>query len=91
MVFTVYVLSNPQGRIYIGQTSDLPRRIVEHNTPEHNIRKHTSRIAGPWSLAYSEVFSTRSGAMRRERELKSGQGRQWLSELLGRASPPEAD
>jgi putative endonuclease len=29
--------------------------------------------------------------MKRERWLKSGMGRQWLNEKLGRASPPQAD
>ena len=30
-MFWVYVLQNPKGRFYIGQTEDLPARLVSHN------------------------------------------------------------
>ena len=88
----MYVLrSQSTGRRYVGQTEDLARRVVEHNTPEHNPRKHTSRHPGPWMLVYSEAHATRAEAMKRERWLKSGAGRRWLDDLPGRASPPAAD
>jgi putative endonuclease len=91
--FTVYVLvSDSTGRRYVGQTEDLERRLAEHNTPAHNVRKYTSRNAGPWRLVFSEEYATRAEAMRREKWLKSGVGRQWLQVTLnGRASPPQAD
>ncbi|MFG0273439.1 MAG: GIY-YIG nuclease family protein [Phycisphaerales bacterium] len=92
-MFFVYVLvSEATGKRYIGQTDDLDRRIAEHNDPQHNPRKFTSRNAGAWRLVYSEPFSTRAAAMARERWLKSGVGRAWLTEAInGRASPPQAD
>jgi len=92
-VFVVYVLvSEATGKRYIGQTDDLDRRIAEHNDPDHNPRKFTSRNAGPWRVVYSETYPTRAAAMARERWLKSGAGRAWLNERLnGRASPPPAD
>ena len=90
--FWVYVLvSQSTGRRYIGQTSDLIRRIHEHNTPEHNLQRYTSRHAGPWRLIHSEEHPTRAAAMQRERWLKSGVGRSWLDRSIGRASPPVAD
>jgi putative endonuclease len=82
-VFVVYVLvSEATGKRYIGQTDDLDRRIAEHNDPDHNPRKFTSRNVGPWRLAYSETFPTRAEAMARERWLKSGAGRKWLTGRL---------
>ena len=92
MRYRVYVLvSETTGRRYVGQTGDLPRRLAEHNDPAHNPRKFTSRNPGPWVLVYSEPHPTRSEAMRRERFLKSGAGRDWLAGEIGRAGPPEAD
>ncbi|MFM9966665.1 MAG: GIY-YIG nuclease family protein [Planctomycetaceae bacterium] len=90
--FWVYVLvSETTGRRYIGQTQDLNRRLTEHNNPEHNLRKFTSRNVGPWRLVYSEKHATRAEAMQRERWLKSGAGRAWLNRSIGRLSPPVAD
>jgi putative endonuclease len=89
---TVYVLiSESMGRRYVGQTDDFDRRLIEHNSPDHNPRKFTSRNAGPWRLVHKEVLATRAEAMARERWLKSGIGREWLDSAPGRASPPQAD
>jgi len=30
MAFFVYVLLNPEGKTYVGQTTDVPRRLVPH-------------------------------------------------------------
>lgn len=91
-MFFVYVLrSVSTGKHYVGQTSDISRRIHEHNDPEHNPVKFTSRNRGPWELIHSEEYKTRSEAMRRERWLKSGARRGWIAEHTGRASPPQAD
>ena len=92
MRFFVYVIeSNTTGRRYVGQTSDLSRRLGEHNNPNHNLTKYTSKQAGPWELIHKEVFVDRTDAMKRELWLKSGIGRQWINDKFGRASPPKAD
>ena len=79
MSYFVYVLiSESTGRRYVGQTDDLNRRLAEHNSPEHNLAKFTTKHPGPWRLAHSEELSTRAEAMRRERWLKTGVGRRWL-------------
>jgi putative endonuclease len=97
MAFWVYLLqSESTGRVYIGQTSDLQRRLREHNDTELGRRRYTRRLKGPWQLRYSEEHVSRSEAMRRERFLKSGQGREWLKESvltapLNQQSPPLAD
>jgi len=82
MPYHVYVLANPDDRIYIGQTQDLQRRFCEHNDSDDRTTFHTKRYPGPWRLLHSETFSTRSEAIRRERQLKGGQGRQWIRTLL---------
>jgi putative endonuclease len=83
MNFWVYVLQNPDGKIYIGQTDDLDRRCDQHNDPAHTLTRTTKRFRGPWKLLYSERADSRSMAIKRERALKSGQGRAWLRTHLG--------
>jgi putative endonuclease len=71
MFFVYVIISESTGKRYIGQTNDLPRRLAEHNSRQHNPRKHTSRNRGPWRLALSEPWPTRADAMRREKWLNS--------------------
>jgi putative endonuclease len=82
MAFHVYVLANAAGAIYIGQTADLERRVAQHNDPEFRGTLHTKRHPGPWTLLWSEQYQTRSSAMKRERELKTGKGREWIRRQL---------
>ena len=66
MTHYVYVLKNPDGRFYIGQTSDLSRRLERHNGG----KVFWTRSRGPWELAYSKEAPDRSEAIREERLLK---------------------
>ena len=78
MTFYAYIIRNPDGRTYTGQTNDPVRRLEQHNDPDHHGSLYTKRYRGPWTLIHKEEFSTRSEAMKRERELKSGKGREWI-------------
>jgi putative endonuclease len=76
-------------KTYIGQTNNLERRIEEHNTREG---RYTSN-KGPWKLIFKEEFASRSLAMRREKFLKSGKGREYIKKNLTKeqSGPPQAD
>jgi len=81
MPYWVYILQNEiTGKLYKGQTSDLERRIERHNTHESGSRRYTNIQKGPWQLIHKEKYSARSEAMKRERFLKSGQGREWIKD-----------
>ena len=82
MPFFVYILLNPEGKTYVGQTADLDQRLAQHNDPDCRLTLHTKRHTGSWRLLHSEVFPSRSAAMHRERELKSGKGREWIRRVL---------
>ncbi len=76
----VYVLrSTRNGRYYIGSTNDLDRRLAEHKRGKSRYTRH----AGPFQLVYTEEFSTRVEARRREQALKGGQGRAFLKRHVG--------
>ncbi len=77
-MFTVYVLvSKTTGMRYVGQTSNLPQRLVAHNNGDSRYTKNR----GPWKLIYSERYTTRTEAIIREKYLKTGKGREFLSSL----------
>ena len=76
---TVYALySKSIDKLYIGQTSDLQQRLISHR--EFN-QGFTAR-ADDWRIIYSEEYSTRTEALKRERQLKSGGGKRFLRDLL---------
>ena len=82
MSFFVYFLLNPQGKTYVGQTNGLSHRLAQHNNPDCRLTLHTKRHPGPWKLIHQKQYLTRSAAIRRERELKTGKGRDWVRKVL---------
>ncbi len=85
-MFWVYVIINRVvGRRYIGQTDNLERRLAEHNGRSQNQRRFTGKYPGSWEILYVETFPTRREAMQREKNLKSGKGREWLDNKFGQS------
>jgi len=81
MLFWVYILkSDSTGKLCMGHTSDLNKRIKRHNSNESGSKRYTHKQTDPWKLIYSEKFATRSEAMKREKFLKSGKGREWIKD-----------
>ena len=79
-MFTVYVLySREFEKIYIGFTSDLETRFKSHN--ELGTKGWTIKYR-PWIILYQEEFDSKSEAMKREKELKSGKGREFIWSLI---------
>lgn len=78
-MYYVYVIkSESTGKSYIGQTADLDKRLKQHNDPLNNMSRYTKQNKGPWKLIYKEEVINRSEALKRERFLKSGKGRDFL-------------
>ncbi len=80
-MFWVYILQNPDGKFYIGQTENLERRIIEHNSSDTELFKFTHKN-GPWKLIWSEQYNTRSETMNREKFIKSRKSSKWIMEFL---------
>jgi len=79
-MFTVYVLySKSSDKIYIGFTSNLEQRLLSHN--ELGKKGWTIKFR-PWELVHTEEFEEKADAMRREKALKSGQGRDFIWSLV---------
>ena len=78
-MFYVYVLKSiKNNRLYTGSTSNLNKRIRQHNL---GLSRYT-KLTRPFKLVYKEVYKSRAEAYRRELFLKSGKGREFLTNLI---------
>ncbi len=78
MWFAYALVSRKDGWLYIGISSDVQKRLVEHNRGYNRSTK--SRV--PFELFYVEECSSRLKAREREKYLKSGKGREFLRSRL---------
>ncbi|MHB1688345.1 MAG: GIY-YIG nuclease family protein [Ignavibacteriaceae bacterium] len=78
-IFYAYVIQSQEGFLYTGMTEDLEKRLAEHN--EKRLSFWTKR-GNNWKLIYKEEFENKSEALRKEKWLKSGVGRECLKNIL---------
>ena len=69
MEWHIYILKCADGSFYTGIAKNIQRRIDQHNTSNSVGAKYT-RTRRPVELVYSEEFTTRSDALKRENEIK---------------------
>ena len=67
-MFKTYILECSDKTFYIGSTSDMDRRLWEHNNLKSGA--HYTKIRRPVELIYIEEYETLSQARKRECELK---------------------
>lgn len=65
-MYYVYILKDSNGKLYIGYSNDLRRRIKEHLQQKVNT---TKRMIDP-KLVYYEAYEQEIAARERERKLK---------------------
>lgn len=75
MYFVYALLSEKDSNFYIGQTSNIERRILEHN----NGKTRSTRNRIPFKVIYVKEFAKRLDARKHEKYLKSGFGRKFLT------------
>jgi putative endonuclease len=76
---SLYILqSEKTGQYYVGSTTDLDRRLSEHQ------RGHTpsTRKRGPWKLIHREDFATLLEARQRETEIKRWKSARLIKKLV---------
>jgi putative endonuclease len=82
--YYVYILTNrPRGTLYVGFTSDLPRRLWEHKAKALGGFTARYRID---RLVYYEIFDAPAEAIAREKRLKRYM-RQWKYNLVEASNP----
>ena len=77
MYYVYAVYNKKHGKFYIGQTDNLEVRLRLHNKKEF-VNSYTARFDGEWTLIYTEQVSDRKEALRREKQLKSYRGREFI-------------
>jgi putative endonuclease len=78
-MYHVYVLvSSKDNQYYIGQTRNIAKRLERHN----NGFVKSTRNRRPLSLVHSEIYPTRSEALKREKFLKSGEGHRFINTIV---------
>ena len=80
--FVVYILfSKDYDKTYVGFTSNLIERFKSHN---YLSKKGYTIKFRPWQVIYVEFFTTKSEALKKEKLLKSGKGREFIKEIISK-------
>jgi putative endonuclease len=78
-MFYVYVLiSSKDGKQYVGFSEDIKRRVEDHSSG----KVESTRGRRPLELIYYEAYLDRLDAEGREKFLKSGAGKRFLTKQL---------
>jgi len=67
-MYAVYIVECSDGTLYSGWTTDISRRVAEHNSSRKGAKYTKPRR--PVSLRHVETFKTKSEAQKREYALK---------------------
>ena len=81
-MFYIYILfSQSANKYYVGQTSDVQRRLEEHNNPIVN-SKFTAKFI-PWVIAvFFPVSDSRADAMKIEKFIKAQKSKKFIIKLI---------
>lgn len=75
MYYTYVLRSLIEGKLYIGWTNDVEKRLEKHN--KGSVKATKSRH--PLELIYFEGCISKEKAIEREKQLKTGFGRKYIS------------
>ena len=77
--YTYVLKSLKDGTLYTGVTSDLRKRLKQHNNGESSFTKGRR----PYALIYYEACMSKEKSELREKYLKTGMGKRYLKNRLG--------
>ncbi len=79
MKYNVYALkSQVDGRIYVGFSSNVEKRLKEHNSG----KTRSTKGFRPWVIIFTEEFSDRMTAREKEKYYKTGIGKEKLKNMV---------
>ena len=79
-MYTVYALySEKYNKIYIGYSSDIESRLKSHNELSN---KCWTKKFRPWKLILSEKYFDKLEAIKREKQLKTAKGREFIWKIV---------
>lgn len=78
-MFIVYILRSTQNaQLYVGYTTNLKQRIETHNKGSVT----STKAKRPWKLIFAEAYISQEDALRREKYLKTTQGKNAVKHML---------
>jgi putative endonuclease len=77
--YTYALFSEQYNKIYIGYSSDVNRRLLAHNDDRN--KGWTAKFR-PWKIIYTESSESKSEAMKREKQLKTAKGREFIWSII---------
>ena len=78
-MYCVYVLKSLKNdQLYVGRTSDLKKRISEHQAG----KVRTTNRLNPMKLIFFEGFTSKADSIRRERYFKTSKGKSSLKQII---------
>lgn len=77
-MFYVYILLEKNGQFYTGFSTDLRLRIKEHNSG----KVESTKDRRPLKLIHYEAYFLESDARRREKYLKTTEGKRFLKQQI---------
>jgi putative endonuclease len=69
-MYFVYLLKHPSGRSYIGITTDIERRLKQHNRILEGGAKYTRSFSPEWTVIYVSKNMSKSDALKLEYRAK---------------------
>ena len=76
--YTYILYSEKLNKYYIGSTTNIERRLLEHNRGKEKFTK----TGCPWILVYMEIFTDLLDARRRELHIKKQKSRKYIETLI---------
>lgn len=68
-MYTVYILRTSKNTLYTGITNNLKKRLSEHKLKGEKSAKYM-RSFSSFELVHTEIYNTRSEALKREAQIK---------------------
>ena len=78
MFFTYILFSKKLNKFYVGRTSNLGQRLIDHNAG----RSKFTKSGRPWEIVYQQEFQTRAEAMHLESRIKGRGIARYLREII---------
>ncbi len=69
MKYYVYIVECSDTSLYTGYSLDVDKRVLQHNFGKRGAKSIKGKL--PVKLVYSEMYNTKSQALKREIEIKS--------------------
>jgi len=79
MYHTYILYSKKFDRYYVGSCEDIIARLARHNSKMVTSTKPYT----PWEIVYTETFSSRAEAVKRENAIKKKKSRKYIEWLIG--------